>query len=444
MRKKGTGAFRLLKEAPSYELLALTMLALTTRTSKWKDSPMLQKHASSEIMEAVSELDQEPERDELVSAVKSRETANAVDKGNQFEMKSMALVDESATSPTAGMQSKLGAHSPFCEVQIIAAITKQTSIHPHSDIGINVQGRTAGVVSPVTVDMHWESPTTVWKGLDLTDIPVDWPEAAALRWNPQPFPLAEADAENLITVDAASVLLSPIVLESLGLPTNLTHVVDEFDPETHLITSQNEAQTTLHLTMLASDEMNPRARIPCYVLYIITLHIVAGFCMVILLPTLCGCDVLPQALYDNNICFSVTSARRDHHPIYSPMPLSASSTASTAIGARIIDMLTSETYHHHERSDVTYLKRLLGLQAIDSYPPSVVLDSIFQSGHCWPMNRMSGYLGIELPTVKHILNITIGHVSPELADDIRAAPHSLIVWGMLENSNLQDPLTAHE
>lgn len=51
------------------------------------------------------------------------------------------------------------------------------------------------------------------------------------------------------------------------------------------------------------------------------------------------------------------------------------------------------------------------------------------------MSGVSGHLGVQLPHSVRIMNISVGHIPPSLVDRCHAAPCSMTLWGILDNSD---------
>lgn len=86
-------------------------------------------------------------------------------------------------------------------------------------------------------------------------------------------------------------------------------------------------------------------------------------------------------------------------------------------GADVIHPLTSGTYS---------VKNAPGTI---SWQPEIVIGSALQAGQCWSFAGSDGHIGIALSETVVVTNITVEHISADLAAQPEIAPHDIIVWG---------------
>jgi SUN domain-containing protein 1/2 len=106
-------------------------------------------------------------------------------------------------------------------------------------------------------------------------------------------------------------------------------------------------------------------------------------------------------------------------------------------GARIIPSLTSPTL---EISPQRLHSQLIGLVTGHGYaigrPPITALHHELHNGNCWPFSGTQGQLGVALAAPAYISDVTIDHVSPEEAFDMRnSAPREMELWGLVEGKD---------
>lgn len=119
--------------------------------------------------------------------------------------------------------------------------------------------------------------------------------------------------------------------------------------------------------------------------------------------------------------------------------------ACYAAGARAIESLTSNTYSGDHHEGFAFLKGLFNRPRHVPNPPSAALKRDIQPGSCWPMSGPAGYIGIRLSDPVYITNVTVDHMSSALAREVRSAPRSIRVWGLVETSVIPASiLEAHE
>ncbi|KAI0686803.1 hypothetical protein C8T65DRAFT_535771, partial [Cerioporus squamosus] len=98
-------------------------------------------------------------------------------------------------------------------------------------------------------------------------------------------------------------------------------------------------------------------------------------------------------------------------------PVSRRDFALAADGARIAPLLTSA----FDTSDLAVAR-----------PPENILDEDLRSASYWSIPDNHGQVGIKVPVFIYPTNITIDHVPREIAADVRQAPRSMVLWGLLE------------
>ena len=102
-------------------------------------------------------------------------------------------------------------------------------------------------------------------------------------------------------------------------------------------------------------------------------------------------------------------------------------------GARPIPSLTSHTLEMRPNTlRGTVLSWMTGHGRELGRSPITALHQDIHSGLCWPMSGDSGQLGVALSFPAYITDITIDHVSKEVAFDLRTAPRDMEVWGLVE------------
>ena len=112
-------------------------------------------------------------------------------------------------------------------------------------------------------------------------------------------------------------------------------------------------------------------------------------------------------------------------------------------GARPIPSLTSPTLEMRPTTlRGTVLGWMTGHGVEMGRSPITALHQDIHSGLCWPMNGDAGQLGIALSFPAYITDVTIDHVAPEVAFDLRTAPRDMEVWGLVEGQeNLDKVMT---
>lgn len=67
-------------------------------------------------------------------------------------------------------------------------------------------------------------------------------------------------------------------------------------------------------------------------------------------------------------------------------------------------------------------------------PPDVILDENTQMGNCWSIPVQPVQVGVVLAQQIHPTHIVIDHIPRDIAADILQAPHSILVWGIVEGA----------
>ena len=66
------------------------------------------------------------------------------------------------------------------------------------------------------------------------------------------------------------------------------------------------------------------------------------------------------------------------------------------------------------------------------HSPWEVLNTDLSPGSCWRFEGTQSYIGVALPTHIIITHVTIDHIARELTLDMRSAPRSMVLWGLVE------------
>ncbi|KAI0311340.1 hypothetical protein OF83DRAFT_1068992 [Amylostereum chailletii] len=116
-------------------------------------------------------------------------------------------------------------------------------------------------------------------------------------------------------------------------------------------------------------------------------------------------------------------------------------------GASVVPSLTSPTLG----------LRMCGLRAafvawvtgkdytnISSRPPIHALHHDTHSGYCWCFPGEEGQLGVQLAHTVHIEEVTVDHLALELAWDMRSAPRTMELWGLVEGHKNEQKLHSWE
>jgi SUN domain-containing protein 1/2 len=120
---------------------------------------------------------------------------------------------------------------------------------------------------------------------------------------------------------------------------------------------------------------------------------------------------------------------------YSKDTIAKADFALSSGGASVIPSLTSDT--------LEIVPQGLWQQAIATItgngyaigrPPITALHYDTHNGHCWPFTGDHGQLGVLLALPVRIEEITIDHVAPDIAWDMRSAPRNMEVWGFVEGA----------
>ncbi|KAF7732349.1 hypothetical protein EC973_005245 [Apophysomyces ossiformis] len=100
-------------------------------------------------------------------------------------------------------------------------------------------------------------------------------------------------------------------------------------------------------------------------------------------------------------------------------------------GARIIPSLTSPTYTVYPRHYwMRGISKLTGFGRRTAASPWTALTPNMQAGECWAMDGTSGTLAIELSQPLAIQQITIEHLTRQMAINLSSAPKDIEVWGL--------------
>ncbi|POW13630.1 hypothetical protein PSTT_03532, partial [Puccinia striiformis] len=101
-------------------------------------------------------------------------------------------------------------------------------------------------------------------------------------------------------------------------------------------------------------------------------------------------------------------------------------SASFSAGASIIEDSTTPTWIYHREIHPFKFPSII----IPRSHSHTVLASDLSIGTCWPFHKTTGKIGIQLGRTIWIQGLTIGHVFPSLAYDIRTAPKEFELWGL--------------
>lgn len=106
-------------------------------------------------------------------------------------------------------------------------------------------------------------------------------------------------------------------------------------------------------------------------------------------------------------------------------------------GARVIRSLTSPSYEPYRLGRVrSTMARITGAAVPQSRPPVTALHPDTTPGSCWPFAGPHGQLGIQLSRRVVPTDITLEHISPDVAldGDVSSAPKDFEVWGIVESA----------
>ena len=95
-------------------------------------------------------------------------------------------------------------------------------------------------------------------------------------------------------------------------------------------------------------------------------------------------------------------------------------------GGRVVKSLTSPSYVSEKQPGWTRLVGSLSIVSL-SEPPETAISPTKSLGECWAFGGTTGSLTIKLPVPVKVTAVTIDHVSPSVAHDIRSAPKDFIV-----------------
>jgi len=122
---------------------------------------------------------------------------------------------------------------------------------------------------------------------------------------------------------------------------------------------------------------------------------------------------------------AVTKASRDG--------LARPDYAMYSSGASVVPSLTSLTYEIKPRGITNQVLNLFtGQGTAVGRPPVTALHHENHNGHCWPFPGSEGQLGVMLAYPLRISDVTIDHVSRDVATDMRSAPRQMELWGLVE------------
>ena len=124
--------------------------------------------------------------------------------------------------------------------------------------------------------------------------------------------------------------------------------------------------------------------------------------------------------------------------------ISKADFALHSAGGRVIPSLTSPTFEIKPSTmRAAVFGALTGNGYASGHPPVTALEPSIHAGRCWPMAGTGGQLGVALAMPVYIDEITVDHVAPEVAFDMRAAPRHMEVWGLVEGSDNIQKLREH-
>lgn len=122
---------------------------------------------------------------------------------------------------------------------------------------------------------------------------------------------------------------------------------------------------------------------------------------------------------------------------YSKDVLARPDYAMYTSGGRVLRSLTSKSYEPYRlgkvRSTVAWIT---GAAVPQSRPPVTALHPDTSPGSCWPFAGPHGQLGIQLSRRVVPTDITLEHISPDVAldGDVSSAPKDFEVWGIVDDS----------
>lgn len=113
--------------------------------------------------------------------------------------------------------------------------------------------------------------------------------------------------------------------------------------------------------------------------------------------------------------------------------------AMHSAGARVIPSLTSPDLELRAKGLGSQIAGLFtGKGYFGFLPPITALHHDTHPGRCWPFAGSEGQLGVMLVAPAYIEEITIDHISKDVAFDMETAPKRMEVWGLVEGAdNLQ-------
>lgn len=113
-------------------------------------------------------------------------------------------------------------------------------------------------------------------------------------------------------------------------------------------------------------------------------------------------------------------------------------------GGRVIPSLTSPTFEIKPSTlRAAVFGALTGNGYASGHPPVTAIEPSLHAGRCWPMAGTGGQLAVALAMPVYVDEITIDHVAPEVAFDMRTAPRQMEVWGLVEGEDNIRKLREH-
>ncbi|EIW85775.1 kinase-like protein [Coniophora puteana RWD-64-598 SS2] len=105
--------------------------------------------------------------------------------------------------------------------------------------------------------------------------------------------------------------------------------------------------------------------------------------------------------------------------------------ALRSAGAQVVSSLTTPT-----RPTRRWWSVLLKSPRLSAHPPESVLVFNNDLGTCWNVGAPSGQLGILLTEPIIVSHVTVEHISPQIAHDIKLAPREVLVWGLVNDEEV--------
>ncbi|CAA7266875.1 unnamed protein product [Cyclocybe aegerita] len=105
-------------------------------------------------------------------------------------------------------------------------------------------------------------------------------------------------------------------------------------------------------------------------------------------------------------------------------------------GARVVPSLTSPTLEIKPNGFTAQVMSLFtGSGSAIGRMPVVALHPDSHNGLCWPFAGQQGQLGVALAAPVFVEEVTVDHLSKDVAYDMRSAPREMEVWGMVEGKD---------